>query len=186
VNHPPRPHRADHVEGGSWGEGSPFSHALHRRLRAASSVAGIFWAPVRAALERESSIMITSERPSDRNGAQGLVGSDRRLVFRRPKRSMLIAVLSGAAALSPLAAPVALAAPSTGNVIAAVPVDWRQAWHEKNNGATPNSPGSGYGPGDTAVSSPATAAQSKGVVMARCTTPTAKSPALTPPHLAVL
>jgi S1-C subfamily serine protease len=109
--------------------------------------------------------MITSEQPSDRNGAQRLAGSDRRLVFRRPKRSMLIAVLSGAAALSPLAAPVALAAPSTGNVISAVPVDWRQAWHERNGGATPNSPGSRYGPGDTAVSSPATAGQSKGVVM---------------------
>ena len=109
--------------------------------------------------------MITSEQPADRNGAQRLAGSDRRLVSRGAIRSTLITALTGAAVLSPIAAQVALAAPSSGNVISAVPVDWRQTWHERNNGAIPNSPGSGDGPEDTAVSRPATAAQSKGVVM---------------------
>ena len=93
-----------------------------------------------------------------------MITSDRRSTLRRPARTMLIAVLAGAAAVAPIAAPVALAATASANVVSAVPVDWRQGLHH-SNGAIPNSPGSGYGPGETAVSSPATAAQSRGVVL---------------------
>jgi S1-C subfamily serine protease len=78
---------------------------------------------------------------------------------------MLIALLAGAAAISPTAAQVALAATSSGNVVAAVPVDWRQGLHHRNNSAIPSSPGSGNGLAETAESSPATAAHSRGVVL---------------------
>ena len=94
-----------------------------------------------------------------------MITSDRRSTLRRPARTMLIAVLAGAAAVAPIAAPVALAATSSANVVSAVPADWRQGSHHSNNGAVPNAPGSGYGPGETAVSSPATSAQSRGVVL---------------------
>ena len=109
----------------------------------------MFWQPIRAA-GREAYFMITS---------------DCRSMLRKPARRLLIAVLAGAAAISSIAAPVALAAKSSGNVVAAVPVDWPQAWHDRNNGAAPSSPGSGYGPAGTAVSSPATAAQSRGCLL---------------------
>jgi S1-C subfamily serine protease len=109
--------------------------------------------------------MITSARPSGRDGAQVLAESDCRPVFHRPARTMFIAVLASAAALSPMAAPVALAATPTGNVASAAFVDSRQAWHVESNGVAPNSPCSSYGAAATAVSSRATAAQSKGVVM---------------------
>jgi S1-C subfamily serine protease len=83
---------------------------------------------------------------------------------------MLVAVLASAAALFPMAAPAPLAAAST-KVVSAVPVDWPQGWHERSNGASPNSPGSGSGPDATAESSPATAVQSKGVVMINTSLP---------------
>ena len=100
-----------------------------------------------------------------------MITSDRRSTLRRPARTMLIVVLAGAAAVAPIAAPVALAATASANVVSAVPVDWRQGLlHHSNNGAVPSSPGSGYaGSGyaqaETAVSSPATAAQSRAVVL---------------------
>jgi S1-C subfamily serine protease len=94
-----------------------------------------------------------------------MITSDRRSMLRRPARTMLIAVLAGAAAVAPRAAPVALAATSSANVVSAVPADWQQGWHHSNNGAVPSSPGSGYGQAETAASSPATAAQSRGVVL---------------------
>ena len=94
-----------------------------------------------------------------------MITSDRRSTLRRPARTMLIAVLAGAAAVAPIAAPVALAATASANVVSAVPVDWRQGLHHSNNGAVPSSPGSGYAQAETAVSSPATAAQSRGVVL---------------------
>jgi S1-C subfamily serine protease len=75
---------------------------------------------------------------------------------------MLGGMLAGTAALSLTATPVTLAAPAAGNLVSTVPAVWR---HDRNNGGAPGSSGSGYGPGGTAVSSPATAAQSKGVVM---------------------
>jgi hypothetical protein len=73
-----------------------------------------------------------------------MITSDRRSTLRRPARTMLIAVLAGAAAVAPIAAPVALAATASANVVSAVPVDWRQGLHHSNNGAVPSSPGSGY------------------------------------------
>lgn len=85
-----------------------------------------------------------------------MITSDRRSMLRRPARTMLIAVLAGAAAVAPRAAPVALAATSSANVVSAVPADWQQGWHHSNNGAVPSSPGSGYGQAETAASSPAT------------------------------
>jgi S1-C subfamily serine protease len=110
--------------------------------------------------------MITAEQQADRGGALALAGSDRRtLAARRPGLTMFVAALAGAAALSPLAAPVAPATASGGNVVSAVPVDWRQAWHDRNNGTAPNSPRTADGPDATAESRPATAAQSKGVVV---------------------
>ncbi|HEY6683844.1 MAG TPA: trypsin-like peptidase domain-containing protein, partial [Propionibacteriaceae bacterium] len=103
-------------------------------------------------------------RAAGERGPTFMITSDRRSTLRRPARTMLIAVLAGAAAVAPIAAPVALAATASANVVSAVPVDWHQGLHH-SNGAIPNSPGSGYGPGETAVSSPATAAQSRGVVL---------------------
>ena len=83
-----------------------------------------------------------------------MITSDRRSTLRRPARTMLIVVLAGAAAVAPIAAPVALAATASANVVSAVPVDWRQGLHHSNNGAVPSSPGSGYAPsGDRRVQS---------------------------------
>jgi S1-C subfamily serine protease len=80
---------------------------------------------------------------------------------------MLVAVLASAAALFPTA-PAPLASAST-KVVSAVPVDWPQGWHDRSNGASQNSPGSGSDA--TAESSPATAAQSEGVVMINTSLP---------------
>jgi S1-C subfamily serine protease len=115
--------------------------------------------------EKGQPIMITSEHSLEPDGVAKVARLDRRPMCRRPARTMLIAALASAAALSPMTAPVAFATTSTGNVISAVPIDWRHAWQDGNNGAAPNSPGSGYGAAAIAVTQPATAAQSKGVVM---------------------
>ena len=109
--------------------------------------------------------MIASDHPSDRHGAQTVGLLDRRPMRRGPARTMLIAAVAGAAALFPMTAQAPYAATATGDVVSAIPVDWRDAWHNRNDAAAPDSSGSGYGPGATAVSSPATAAQSKGVVV---------------------
>jgi S1-C subfamily serine protease len=71
------------------------------------------------------------------------------MMSNRPARTALIAALSSAALLSPLPGSVAQAAAHTDSVASGVAVDWRRA---------------GY-PTATAVSRPASAAQSKGVVV---------------------
>lgn len=83
----------------------------------------------------------------------------------RSARTILVAVLAGAAAFSTIAAPVGLATAATGNVVSATAVDWWQAEGDRSSGPAPNSPGTGYAPDATAESRLATAAQSRGVVM---------------------
>ena len=99
--------------------------------------------------------MITSEQSSDYGGCSAWAQPDHRpSISRRLARSTLIAALAGAAFLSPIAGSVALAEASTGNLVSGVAVDWRQPWEGRagHSAATP-------------VSSTATAAQSKGVVL---------------------
>lgn len=99
--------------------------------------------------------MITSEESSDRNGCPAWARPDRRRsISRRLGRSTLVAAVAGTAFLSPIAGSVALAETSTANVASGVAVDWRQPWEGRT----------GYSEA-TPVSSTATAAQSKGVVL---------------------
>ena len=104
--------------------------------------------------------MITSEQSSDRGGCPAWVQPDRRRsISHTLARSTLIAGVAGAAFLSPIAGSVALAEASTNNAVSGVAADWRQPW-EGRAGYSAASP----------VSSTATAAQSKGVVLSseRC------------------
>lgn len=99
--------------------------------------------------------MITSEQSSDRGGCPAWVQPDRRRsISHTLARSTLIAGVAGAAFLSPIAGSVALAEASTNNAVSGVAADWRQPW-EGRAGYSAASP----------VSSTATAAQSKGVVL---------------------
>jgi S1-C subfamily serine protease len=99
--------------------------------------------------------MITSEESSDRNGCPAWAQPDRRRsISRRLARSTLIAAVAGAAFLSSVAGSVALAETSTNDVGSGVAADWRRPWEGRT----------GYSEA-TAVSSTATAAQSKGVVL---------------------
>jgi S1-C subfamily serine protease len=104
--------------------------------------------------KRRAWFMITSEESSDRSGCPAWAQPvRRRSISRRLARSALIAAVAGAAFLSPIAGPVALAETSTNNAVSGGAVDWQQPWEGRAD------------PAATAVSSPATAAQSKGVVL---------------------
>jgi S1-C subfamily serine protease len=104
--------------------------------------------------KRRAWFMITSEESSDRSGCPAWAQPvRRRSISRRLARSALIAAVAGAAFLSPIAGPVALAETSTNNAVSGRAVDWQQPWEGRAD------------PAATAVSSPATAAQSKGVVL---------------------
>jgi S1-C subfamily serine protease len=99
--------------------------------------------------------MITSEESSDRNGCPAWARPGRRRsISPRLVRATLVATVAGAAFLSPIAGSVALAETSTNNVASGVAADWRQPWEGRT----------GYSAA-TPVSSTATAAQSKGVVL---------------------
>jgi S1-C subfamily serine protease len=95
--------------------------------------------------------MITSEESSDRNGCPAWARPDRRRsISRRLGRSTLVAAVAGAAFFLPIAGSVASAETSTNDVA----VDWRQPWEGRT----------GYSEA-TPLSSTATAAQSRGVVL---------------------
>ena len=86
--------------------------------------------------------MIMLEQPSKHSGS-----------YRRSARTALLAVIASAALLSPMPGLVAPAAAATNDVVSGAVVDWR------------DSPRGGGYPTATAVSSPASATQSKGVVL---------------------
>ena len=92
-----------------------------------------------------------------------------RLISRRSARTALLAVLASAALLSPIPGSVAPTATATSDVASGVAVDWRQPWGSDNGlkvgRGTTNPPGAEGYPAATAVSRPANAAQSKGVVL---------------------
>jgi S1-C subfamily serine protease len=78
-------------------------------------------------------------------------------------------MLASAALLAPMPGSVAQAAVASNDVVSGAVVDWRQPWTGRGNrlevgGPTTSSPGAGYS-AVTAVSSPASAAQSEGVVL---------------------
>jgi S1-C subfamily serine protease len=121
--------------------------------------------------------MIMLEQPSNNSGSyRAPAGSDRRagaasplaiarLIYGRSAGTALLAVLVSAASLSPMPGSVTPAATATkGVVVSGVPVDWRQPWGRDNRGTT-NPPGADGYPVATAVSRPAGAAESKGVVV---------------------
>ena len=120
--------------------------------------------------------MIMLEQPSDDSGSyRAPAGSDRgagsasplaivRLISGRSAGTAVLAVLVSAALLSPMPGSVAPAAAATNDVVSGVTVDWRQPWGRDNRGTT-NPPGAAGYPAATAVSRPAGAAQSKGVVL---------------------
>ncbi len=86
--------------------------------------------------------MIMLEQPSKHSGP-----------YRRSARTALLAAIASAALLSPMTGLVTPAAAATNGVVSGAVVDWRQ------------SPRGGGYPTATAVSSPASATQSKGVVL---------------------
>jgi S1-C subfamily serine protease len=97
---------------------------------------------------REAGLLRRRSDPSPRKAA--------RAVSARPAGTVLIAVLASALLLSPMTQPVDLAATSIQGAVSGVTVDWRQPW---------NRSGAARFPAATAVSAPATAAQSEGVVL---------------------
>ena len=86
--------------------------------------------------------MIMLEQPSKHSGC-----------YRRSARTAFLAVIASAALLSPMPGLVAPAAAATNDVVSGAVVDWR------------DSPRGGGYPTANAVSSPASATQSKGVVL---------------------
>jgi S1-C subfamily serine protease len=101
--------------------------------------------------------MITSERPIDRGPFRRTPFQDPQVMSHRSGRTALIAVLASAALASSLTGSVSLGADPAKDVVAGARVDWRQPWQGQESGS-----------GDTAataVSSPATAEQAKGVVL---------------------
>jgi S1-C subfamily serine protease len=125
--------------------------------------------------------MIMLEQPSNNSGSYlAPAGSDRRagaasplaivrLISHRSAGTALLAVLVSAALLSPMPGSVTPAAAATSDVVSGVAVDWRQPWGRDNGlkvgRGTTNPPGADGYPVATAVSRPAGAAESKGVVV---------------------
>ena len=102
-------------------------------------------------------LMITAEHPFDHDPFRVRRFETPRAMFHKPARTAAIAVLASAALVSSMAAPLSLGATSAKDIATGVRVDWQQPWQEPANG--------GGDAAATAVSSPATAEQSKGVVL---------------------
>src|SRR3954447_3210580 len=109
------------------------------------------------AAQERAWLMITSEQPFDHDPFGVRRFQTSRVLSHRPGRTAVVAVLAGAALVSSIAAPVSLGATSANDIATGVRVDWRQPWQEPANG--------GGDAAATAVSSPATSEQSKGVVL---------------------
>jgi S1-C subfamily serine protease len=101
--------------------------------------------------------MITSEQPCDHDSFDVGRFTVPRTMSHRRARTAAIAVLASAALVSSMTAPLSLGATSAKDIAIGVRVDWRQPWQEPANG--------GGDAAATAVSSPATAEQSRGVVL---------------------
>ena len=101
--------------------------------------------------------MITSEQPFDQDPFDVRRSKMPRAMSHRPARTAAIAVLASAALVSSMAAPLSLGITSANDITTGVRVDWRQPWQGPANG--------GGNAAATAVSNPATAEQSRGVVL---------------------